>query len=119
MEVSQAFDVAENIIAGVACEGGLTIPRRGRIRRNVGLNRRRRCRGLSRYHRQTRNINQSVLAGQNERSARRLLLRKTADVMIERIVQGDPPTDLDGQASGLEEISVARAILCADAGGAA
>jgi hypothetical protein len=53
------------------------------------------ARPLGRHHRKGSHINQTVLAGEGERSAVGLLLGKAAYLVIERVVNRDLAADFD------------------------
>jgi hypothetical protein len=59
------------------------------------------------------------LAGKSERSTGGLLLRETADLVVERVVNRYPAADVDSQTPGLREVGITHVVLRSGAGGPA
>lgn len=61
--------------------------------------------------RQSRNLDQPVLAIEAHRGIAALLLRHAADLVVEGVVDGDAAVDLDCETAGLREDGVAEIVL--------
>jgi len=90
---------------------------RGCGRRLTGCRRLRNA--IDRHDRQALDVDQAVLAVEAERAAIRLLLRKAADLVVQRVVDRDPAIHLDRKTPRLGEVRIAHAILGAGAVGPA
>lgn len=66
---------------------------------------------ILRNDRQVAEIHRSMLAREQDRTARPLLLRKTANLMIESVVDPHVQARLHGESSGNAKISVANRVL--------